>query len=222
MKKIRILSVLCLIFFACNNGTNDDEREGSANLSSSSKRTISSSSKLTSSSSSEGGSSSSEVVYYPCKPFLSKDTLYFNKQGGIDTVDIGSPSILFEDFETLGQSYRDKKHDYKDLAQCKFSLTDHYIYTENEWHIKVESDYCKTNYCFNDRDGSYHSSHHHVPIMKMECSWFSITHISENYVQVSVSKNETGKERSQYIPLTGGGCALGIIGNIIIIQTSAP
>jgi len=218
INKIHILSVLCLIFFACNNGASDDETEGTAKPSSSSK--------LTFSSSSEGGSSSSEIKYHPCKPFLSKysmlskDTLYFNKQGGIDTVVTGI-KILFEDFSKK-LDYESNEYAYKYLDRCEFSLTDHYAY-RNDYSkkTKIESDYCKNNYCDNDDEKSYGNSPYHVPVMKMECPWFSVTQISKDSVQVSADKNETGKERSQYIPFTTGGCALSTF-NLIIIQTSAP
>jgi len=227
MKKIHILSVLCLIFFACDTEVNNSNNETS-DLSSSSKRTISSSS--------EGGSSSS--VFHPCKPFLSKykyiskDTLYFNKQGGVDTVHIGGTSIIFYDFSDLF-NYESEEYDYKYLDQCEFSLTDHYIfdytnYTYDEYgkvysRIKIESDYCKNNYCVDDLEGTHSNSPRSVPIMKIECPWFSVTHISKDSVQVLVNKNETGKERSQYIPLTNnGGCVRGVVDNIVIIQASAP
>jgi len=192
MKKIHILSVLCLIFFACDTEVNNSNNETS-DLSSSSKRTISSSS--------EGGSSSS--VVHNCKPFLSKsayiskDTLYFNKQGGIDTAAISYSNIRFEDFEIFGQY----KHDYKYLNQCALFQTN----KDNDFE-RLNSD-----------------SQRGVPITKIECSWFSLAYISKDSVQVLVSKNETGKERSAYIPLTNtGGCALGVVGNIIITQTSVP
>jgi len=196
MKKIHILSVLCLIFFACDTEVSNSNNETS-DLSSSSKRTISSSS--------EGGSSSS-VVYHNCKPFLSKsayiskDTLYFNKQGGIDTATISYSNIRFEDFELL-ERYEGRGHDYKYLNQCALFQTN----KDNDFE-RLNSD-----------------SQRGVPITKIECSWFSLAYISKDSVQVSVSENETGKERSAYIPLTNtSGCALGIVGNIIITQTSAP
>jgi len=195
MKKIHILSVLCLIFFACNNGTNDDVSNGTKNGTNNDDYVyrLSSSSERAFSSSSEGGSSSSEIVYHPCKPYLSKynyvskDTLYFNKQGGIDTVSIGGTSIRMMGYglDNISEMY-DKK-------ECKFG--------------------------FESLDPPYP---HNTPIMKMECSWFSITHISKDSVQVSVNKNETGKERGINIPLTGGGCALSIVDSLKIIQASAP
>ncbi|MDR2583860.1 MAG: hypothetical protein LBC75_10300 [Fibromonadaceae bacterium] len=217
MKKILVLSLLCLIFFACDPEVNNSNNETS-DLSSSSKRTISSSS--------EGGSSSSEIRYHPCKPYaskysmLSKDTLYFNKQGGIDTVVTGI-KILFEDFSKK-LNYESNEYAYKYLDQCEFSLTDHYSYgNDYSKKTKIESDYCKNNYCDNDDEKSYGNSPFHVPVMKMECPWFSVTQISKDSVQVSVNKNETGKKRSQYIPFTTGGCAISTF-DLIIIQTSAP
>jgi len=224
MKKIHILSFLCLIFFACdtevNNSAGNNETDDPVKLSSSSKRTFSSSS--------EGGSSSSEIVYHPCKPYLSKstyiskDTLYFNKQGGIDTVSINWSAILFADFETFGR-YESLGYDYKYLNQCEFSLIGHQTWDKNGSTIKIESDYCKNNYCSNDFERLYSGSPNGVPIMKIDCPWFSVKYISKDSVQVSVNKNETGKERSQYIPLTNtGGCALMTVDNIKITQTSAP
>jgi len=215
MKKIQVLSFLCLIVFACDtavsNSTSNNETDG---LSSSSVANLS--------------SSSERNPNIPlCKPYLSKiseNPLYFNKQGGIDTVAIGWPRILFADFSDA-YDYFSNTYAYRDIAQCEFFLIDHYTYSygenfDNYSRTKVESDYCKNNYCANDYESSYGSSHSGVPIMKIECPWFSVTHISKDSVQVSVKKNETGEERSQHIPLFSGGCALGIIDNITIIQTS--
>jgi len=210
MKKIHVFSFLCLIFFACdtevNNSTSNNETDG---LSSSLVPSLSSSSERIFSSSSEGSSSSSEIWDPPCKPYLSKfseDPLYFNKQGGVDTVVIGWPRILFEGYFAA------------DNKECEFFLIDHYTYG----NIKVESEYCKNNYCSNDSTSSYSSSHIYVPIMKIECPWFNVTHISKDSVQVFVNKNETGKERKMYIPLYSGGCAIDVIDSLIIIQTSTP
>jgi len=205
INKIHALSFVCLIFFACDNGTSNDEREDYASLSSSSE--------FASSSSSERG----KIPLCKTYGLIRDTTVYFNKQGGVDTIVTGT-NILFENFsERYG--YLDFNR-YEYLDQCKFSLTDHYTsWGENNSGNKVESDYCKNNYCYNDPDEIYIGSPYGVPIMKIECPWFSVMYISEYFVQVSVNENETGQERSQYIPFTTGGCIRGIV-NFKIIQTS--
>jgi len=191
MKKIHVLSVVCLIFFACDTEVNNSTSEpnGTANLSSSLEFTSSSSLEFISSSSSELASSSSSQrnPNIPlCKTFGQIDTLYFNKQGGVNTVDASGTSIR------IGGSPAIIKNIY-DSKECNFD--------------------------FESLDPPYPNN---TPIKKIECPWFSVEYISKDSVQVSVNKNETGEERSQDIPLTGGGCALGIVGYIKIIQTSAP
>jgi len=222
MKKIHVFSFLCLIFFACGTSDNDivsnNETDG---LSSSLVPSLSSSSERIFSSSSEGSSSSSEREIPLCKTYsLIRDTtVYFNKQGGIDTIVTGM-SIHFENFsESYGYLYFNQ---YEYLDQCEFFLTDYYTsWGENNSGNKVESDYCKNNYCYNDSDGIYSGSPHGVPVMKIECPWFSVTYIDEYFVQVLVKENETGKERGQSIPFTTGGCMRGTV-DLKIIQTSTP
>ncbi|MDR3000861.1 MAG: hypothetical protein LBU89_06310 [Fibromonadaceae bacterium] len=63
-----------------------------------------------------------------------------------------------------------------------------YIWAENE------SDYCRDNYCKGNS------------IMKIECSWFSVTQIDEYTLLVSVSKNETKEERKQSVMVDAGNC----------------
>jgi hypothetical protein len=206
------LLFLCLILFACSsdNASKEDTDSNVPGLSSSSEGYVPG----LSSSSSEAGSSSSEERWIPCKPYLSKiskNTFNFNEQGGVDTADIGGTSIRISryDSDIFSDMYNNK--------ECDFFLTDHYTYGENFSTIKVESDYCKNNYC-NDLGGLASGSPYNVAIMKIDCHWFSVAHISKDSVQVSVNKNETGKERSSYIPLTGGGCALSIVDSLKITQ----
>jgi hypothetical protein len=56
-------------------------------------------------------------------------------------------------------------------------------------------DYCDNNYC---RNGDV--------IMRMECSWFSVTKTSEHTILVSVNQNETGKERNKGVYVQAGNC----------------
>jgi hypothetical protein len=161
--------------------------------------------------SSSSGLSSSSVENRPplCKPYLSKlseNTFNFNKQGGIDTVDIEGTRILF------GSNIIYEK-------ECEVFLIDHDAYGEKYSVVRKESDYCKNNYCY-DSESLYSGSPSGVPVMKIECNWFSVTHFSKDSLQVSVNKNETGKERSVYIPLTNsGGCALMTVDSLKIIQS---
>jgi hypothetical protein len=60
-------------------------------------------------------------------------------------------------------------------------------------------DYCNNNYCISDW------------VMRIECSWFSITKTSEHTILVSANQNETGEERKQGIPIVqSGNCYSGI------------
>jgi hypothetical protein len=233
MKKIHVLSFVCLIFFACDtevsNSPSNNEQNGTANLSSSLEFTSSSSLEVRySSSSSERNPGIPLCKTYNINNLTRDTTVYFNKQGGIDTIVTGM-SIRFENFSERFPYLDFNKYEY--LAQCEFSLTDHYVYDYTNYtydkygkvysRIKIESDYCKNNYCVNDLEGTHSSSPDGVPVMKIECPWFSVTRISKDSVQVSVNKNETGKERSQYIPFTTTGCALSIV-DFKITQTSTP
>jgi hypothetical protein len=147
-----------------------------------------------------------------CKSKLAENTLYFNEQGGVDTIGIGGTSIRI-----MGHS-SDILTDMYDNKKCDFFLSDHNTYGENFSTIKVESDYCKNNYCSDESKRLASGSPYNTPVMKIDCHWVSVAHISSDSLQVSVNKNETGEERSVQIPLTGGGCALGIVGNINITQ----
>jgi len=73
-----------------------------------------------------------------------------------------------------------------DYDECKF--------------ISRESNpsYCKYNYCTN-RDS----------LVKMECSWYSVTRIDGYTLIVSVDQNETGEERKPLynIDLWAGNCS---------------
>jgi len=209
MKRLPLF--FCLVFFACDPKTSDD---------------VVGNDDVTGNEQTDEPNQEIDGPIHYCKPYLSKssfspllkDTLYFDEQGGVDTVDIGRTSIRYEDFSKEYTFYN--MDDYKYLSQCNFFLVDHYKWGEGDSRIKVESDYCKNNYCSNEFERTYSGSPHMVPIMKIECSWFSVTHVSKDSVQVLVNKNETGEERSAYIPLIGGGCALMIVDDIKIIQSA--
>jgi len=184
MKRLLLLS--CLILFACDTAVNDTasnkEADGPTNLGTDSKTTFSSSS--------EENSSSSELKLdgFCTPPTLSKNTVYFSKHGGIDTVDIGWARL----------------YGGRDNDECKFIRTDHYV-MEGNFLVKIESDYCKDNYCYSPNAYAYNNSYD-APVMKIECLWYSVAHISKDSLQVSVKKNETGEERSLRIGLFAGDC----------------
>ncbi|MDR1829969.1 MAG: hypothetical protein LBQ76_04275 [Candidatus Fibromonas sp.] len=183
----------CIAFYACDVGTNsklDDLSSGSA-------ITLNSSSSVTSSSSIEISSSSEQPIR--CRTFSFDDELhfYFNKQGGNDSVSVDNVVLLRE----------------LDMEECEYIRADHFLrdpYDENAIPIKIESDYCKNNYC---PEASHLSNSSNARIMKKECSWYSVMLISKNSLLISVNKNETGKERSEYVSfIGGGGCDLSDMG----------
>ncbi|MDR2581424.1 MAG: hypothetical protein LBC85_10595, partial [Fibromonadaceae bacterium] len=171
-------------------------------------------------------------------PVLSKDTLFFNSQGGIDNV------ILFQsnwDFPPLN-SFRSNFND--NFGDCEL-IPANYNLIEDGVMKTVENDYCKDNYCYARKifgwitpsgwlstrsippfpcgDGCPYetcechedwfvgenlvlalsvnpgAAVHSVPVMKAECSWYSVAHANEESLLVSVGKNETGKSRSIYV-----------------------
>jgi len=137
-------------------------------------------------------------------PKLSKGTLHFDEQGGIDTVVIKKGSARLWGW----------------YDECELIKPDHYIWTLDSLGemeiIKVESDYCKNNYCpFQSRetpDGMpyvIYDSSNSAPTVGIECPWYSVLHISEKSLLVSVNKNETGREREVYIDLFAGDCSAG-------------
>jgi len=65
---------------------------------------------------------------------------------------------------------------------------------KNIW-LEDEPDYCNDNYC---KNGDI--------IMKIECSWFSVTKIDEYTLLVSVNKNETNEEKNTYVSIESGNC----------------
>jgi len=137
-------------------------------------------------------------------PVLSKTKLYFNEHGGVDTV------VIKKGYASLWNWYEG----------CELIKPDHYIWNiseENEFEIiKVESEYCKNNYCpFQPKvepDGMpyvIYNSSDNAPTVGIECLWYSVFHIDEKSMLVSVNKNETGEERSEGISLFAGDCGAG-------------
>jgi hypothetical protein len=130
----------------------------------------------------------------PEPPELSKDSLLFTAQGGIDSIIVAG---LFDSFAP----------DFGG-GGCRI------IGAEND------SDYCKNNYCNENPKGincsNYgkwdNNNNHGYCIsnnlkMKTECPWFTITRTGANTILVSVTENETGKERKELgIALTDGIC----------------
>jgi len=191
----RLLSFLCIAFFACDPVADDTTGNGSEDNSSNNESELR-----------PGGG----CVY---SPIPLKDTLYFNEQGGVDTVvTINGFAGLFKENEV-----------YVEDEECKFIRADHYAVikgvTEGIFWTKIESDYCKNNYCPNPTaeiiEGIeipfvIHDDSYSAPVMKIECLWYDVAYINENSLQVSVNKNETGEERSLFIGLHGWGyCARG-------------
>jgi hypothetical protein len=132
-------------------------------------------------------------------PTLSKTKLYFNEHGGIDTV------VIKKGYARLESWYE----------ECELIKADHYILDGMEI-VKVESDYCKNNYCsFQPRvtpDGMpyvIYDNSYNAPTVGIECPWYSVVHISEKSLLVSVKKNETGQEREVYVSLFAGDCGAG-------------
>jgi len=137
-------------------------------------------------------------------PVLSKTKLYFNEQGGVDTIVVkkGSASL------------------HSRYEGCELIKPDHYIWNISEGNefeiIKVESEYCKNNYCpFQPRvtpDGmpyAIYDNSYNAPTVGIKCLWYSVVHIDEKSMVVSVKKNETGKERSLDVDLFAGDCGAG-------------
>jgi len=165
---------LCFIFYACVNNNVDTNLYNSSS-------TEPSSSSVSSSSSYDGRAGG-------CGVKLSKDTLYFNGQGGVDTIDIG-----WARFDSI--YCRDPAN------TCTYIMSDYYVHVIGTGIVKIETDYCKNNYCIDmPTDEShilYDEDHPCNPsITKVECPGYSMAFIYGNTLQVSVNKNETGKERS--------------------------
>jgi len=177
-----LLLFLCSVFFGCVFIANETDSPvtGSNNLK-----------EHDLSSSSEKNSSSSGLPSGFCiPPILSKEVLHFNKYGGMDTVVINGASLF---------SGRDNE-------ECKYIRPDYYLMQGNFW-IKIENDYCKTNYCHFMDSGVIYESSDSAPVTKIECSWYSVAYIDETSLQVSVNQNETGKERSELMGLFAGDCS---------------
>jgi len=172
-----LLLFLSLIFLACEPTTSNETESSNENpLKSSNENPLAG----------LAGGSCSHITF-------SKDTVYFGKQGGVDTILINGVSI--------------PRNDNK---ECKFIKTDHYAIGDlvdgKYMVVEVTSDYCKNNYCFPYSSDIIYGSSNNAPVVKIECPWYSLAHISRTSVQVTVNKNETGKERNQFIKFFGGNC----------------
>ncbi|MDR1811585.1 MAG: hypothetical protein LBQ87_02050 [Candidatus Fibromonas sp.] len=197
----------CMVFYACDVGTNNELND----LSSGSATSFNSSPSVISSSSHEISSSSLQRDNpYTCKSLPTEELLnsesylYFDKQGGTDSI-IGGFNSIIEGPDT-------EECEYTRAGRVYLYYENGLIYDENGMPIKVESDYCKDNYC---HDGVFSQP----ATMKKECSWYSVTITSKTSLLISVNKNETGKERSEYISFVRGGCAL-VVGGFTIIQSA--
>jgi len=190
----RLLLFFCAIFYACDVGTNNEPNNPSPNQAIS----LSSSSSVISSSSHENSSSSAQINTPLCSESILSEMsdLYFDEQGGIENI------IIVGNIHGLLEG--------SGIEECEYFRADHSLYGNP---TKIESDYCKSNYCGNVFSVSNSSR---APIMKKECSWYNVTLTSKNSLLISVNKNETGKERSEYIPFVMGGCALFDTGFTII------
>ncbi|MDR1812712.1 MAG: hypothetical protein LBQ87_07790 [Candidatus Fibromonas sp.] len=165
---------------------------------------------------------------------LSKDTLYFHKHGGFDSVVVTGTiwSSLLKVYGYGYYGYGGYNGECKSIvANFSFMTKDVPIsilddFCENNYcHeiisgiISVKNDYCKDNYCHEEaawitvRDDSCENNYCYefpsviynhprsAPVTKIECSWYSVAHTSKESLLISVDKNETGKERSIYVPL---------------------
>jgi hypothetical protein len=61
-----------------------------------------------------------------------------------------------------------------------------------------DTDYCNDNYCKNGNQ-----------IMKIECSWFSVTQINEHVLIVSVNENNRNEEKNMSVSVEAGNCSSG-------------
>jgi hypothetical protein len=73
----------------------------------------------------------------------------------------------------------------EDSSECEF------------WGRGSDPDYCNNNYCRSNG------------IMKAQCPWFSVTRTDGHTLVVSISQNETGEERKQFVVMSGGNCGAG-------------
>jgi len=73
---------------------------------------------------------------------------------------------------------------------------DHYRECKSIWP-ENEPDYCNDNYCKISR------------VMKIECSWFSVTQVDEHKLFVSVNENNTNEEKNVNIIVQYGDCNSG-------------
>jgi len=125
----------------------------------------------------------------------SKENLFFNVQGGVDSIIVDNAFWWFPDDYTMEcESIIRAEYDYicYDDDNCKNG-------------IRIENDYCKDNYCENTK-GIIFTSPYGVPIMKIECSWFSVTKTDKSTLFVSVNQNETREKREQQIYIEDGDC----------------
>jgi hypothetical protein len=127
----------------------------------------------------------------------SKENLFFNVQGGIDSIIVDNAFWW-----------------YPYLIECENTRTEYdYICNDDDDDncknvIRVKNDYCKDNYCENT-NGVIFTNPYSVPIMKIECSWFSITKTNKYTLLVSVNQNETEEKREQYIIIEERDCSSG-------------
>jgi len=87
-------------------------------------------------------------------------------------------------------------------ASSRFYGTTRYEYGYEVCELFSASDnpdYCNSNYC------------KHNWVMKIKCSWFSLTRIDENTLIVSVNRNETGEKREHIVDLQAGNCFSGFL-----------
>jgi len=182
MKHTKIFGSLLFFGFllSCSTGDVSTDNVGE-NLDDSSSSTESSSS-VSSSSSYDGD------LQGGCSVKLSKDTLYFNGQGGVDTIDIG------------WAKFYDPIYCRETTNTCTYIRSDYNVYVTGTGIVRIETDYCKNNYCINMPDEYYplydEGKLCYSSITKIECPWYSMAFIYGNTLQVSVNKNETGEERS--------------------------
>ncbi|MDR2584392.1 MAG: hypothetical protein LBC75_13020 [Fibromonadaceae bacterium] len=132
------------------------------------------------------------LIFFACcirPPTISKDTLYFSEEGGSDTIVIDGNACL--------------EH-WNSAEDCKLFRADHNLDNGGKT-VRVKSDYCKKNYCRGSPGVIYESSDA-APLMKIECSWYSVAFVNENKLRVWVNKNETSEERRQTMNLSSLDC----------------
>ncbi len=150
----------------------------------------------------------------PCKPpTLSKDTLFFGKQGGGESLTTTNNSSYFR-INSCGFKLNEGEQEWD---ESKYTRTEYQVFGTYGGIDTVKNDYCKDNYCEGIKNVVYTDPLSSVPIMKAECSWFSLTKTGDNSLLVQVSENETFKERERVIVLESHpSCVF----NLTIIQSA--